>query len=406
MKITVISFVIENDKSCGNEKMRTVCRENSCTGCMACIGKCKKNAITIKDSMVAYNAVIDEDKCVNCGMCEKLCPNNQGAEKRKPIDWKEGWAPENIRGRASSGGAASAMMKYFVEDGGYVATCIFKQGEFVFEITNSVEELIDFAGSKYVKSNPIGIYAKVIEKLKHGEKVLFIGLPCQVAAVKNSTAVLPSEMKDNLYTIDLICHGSPSPRILNMALEEKGIDIKKLNQIRFRNKTNFGLSSQDAGQVYKTLTPAGIQDMYTYAFLTSLDYTENCYSCQYATIERVADVTIGDSWGSDLPQKEQGRGVSLLLCQTDKGANLVKNSGMQLKEVDIDKAIDANHQLRHPSVAPDIREAFFAGLDKGFYKSLSNCAPKVYYKQKVKEILIKTKIIRGAKAIEYKISFR
>ena len=121
MKITVTNFVIENKKSCGYEKMRTVCRENSCTGCMACIGKCKKNAITIKDSMVAYNAVIDEDKCVNCGMCEKVCPNNQAAEKRKPIDWKEGWAPENIRGRASSGGAASAMMKYFVENGGYVA---------------------------------------------------------------------------------------------------------------------------------------------------------------------------------------------------------------------------------------------------------------------------------------------
>ena len=193
-----------------------------------------------------------------------------------------------------------------------------------------------------------------------------------MVAVKNSTAILPSEMGDNLYTVDLICHGSPSPRILNMALEEKGIDIKKLTQIRFRNKTDFGLSSQDAGHVYKTLTSAGVQDMYTYAFLTSLDYTENCYSCQYATIERVA-----------------GRGVSLLLCQTDKGAKLVKNSGMQLKEIDIDKAIDANHQLRHPSVAPDIREAFFSGLDKGFYKSLSKCAPKVYYKQKVKEILIK-----------------
>ena len=355
MKITVTSFAIENKKSCGYEKMRTVCRENSCTGCMACIGKCKKNAITIKDSMAAYNAVIDESKCVNCGMCEKVCPNNQGAEKRKPIDWKEGWAPENIRGRASS------------------------------------------AGSKYVKSNPIGIYAKVIEKLKHSEKVLFIGLPCQVAAVKNSTAILPLEMRGNLYTVDLICHGSPSPRILDMALEEKGIDIKKLTQIRFRNKTNFGLSSQDDGQVYKTLTPAGVQDMYTYAFLTSLDYTENCYSCQYATIERVADITIGDSWGSDLPQKEQGRGISLLLCQTDKGKTLVKNSGMQLKEVDIDKAIDANHQLRHPSVAPDTRETFFTGLNKGFYKSLSKCAPKVYYKQKIKEILIKTKIIGGGK---------
>lgn len=375
--------------------MRTVCRDNSCTGCMACIGKCKKNAITIKDSIVAYNAVIDEDKCVNCGMCEKVCPNNQAVEKRKPIDWKEGWASENIRECSSSGGAASAMMKYFVENGGYVAACLFKQGEFVFEITNHVEELINFAGSKYVKSNPIGIYAKVIEKLKSGNKVLFIGLPCQVAAVKNSIAMLPSEIKENLYTVDLICHGSPSPRILSMALEEKGIDIKKLTKIRFRNKTNFGLSSQDGGQGYKTLTPAGVQDMYTYAFLTSLDYTENCYSCQYATIERVADVTIGDSWGSDLPQQEQGKGVSLLLCQTDKGVNLVKNSGILLKKVDIDKAIEANHQLRHPSVAPNIREVFFAGLDKGFYKSVSRCAPKVYYKQKTKEILIRLKVIQG-----------
>ena len=387
--------------------MRTVCRENSCTGCMACIGKCKKNAIAIKDSMVAYNAVIDEDKCVNWGMCEKVCPNNQAVEKRKPIDWKEGWAPENIRGCASSGGAASAMMKYFVENGGYVAANLFKQGEFVFEITNRAGELINFAGSKYVKSNPLGIYAKVIKKLKSGGKVLFIGLPCQVAAVKNSIAILPTEIRDNLYTVDLICHGSPSPRVLNMALEEKGIDIKKLTKIRFRNKTNFGLSSQDGGQGYKTLTPEGVQDMYTYAFLTSLDYTENCYSCQYATIERVSDVTIGDSWGSDLPQEEQGKGISLLLCQTDKGKELVKNSGMQLKEVDVDKAIEANHQLRHPSIAPDTREAFFASLDKGFYKSISKCAPKVYYKQKAKEILIKLKIIRGgAKPIEYKISFR
>lgn len=400
MRTTVTGFVIENKKSSGYGKMRTVCRENSCTGCMACIGKCKKNAITIKDSIATYNAVIDEDRCINCSMCEKVCPNNQAIEKRKPIDWKEGWAPENIRGYASSGGAASAMMKYFVENGGYVATCLFKQGEFVFEITNRVEKLINFAGSKYVKSNPIGIYAKVIEKLKSGEKVLFIGLPCQVAAVKNSIAILPTEIRDQLYTVDLICHGTPSPRVLNMALAEKGIDIKKLTKIRFRNKTNFGLSSQDGGQGYKTLTPAGVQDMYTYAFLTSLDYTENCYSCQYATTERVADVTIGDSWGSDLPQQEQGKGISLLLCQTDKGVNLVKNSGMLLKEADIDKAIEANHQLRHPSVAPNAREVFFSRLDKGFYKSVSKCAPKVYYKQKAKEILIKLKIIRGGGKID------
>lgn len=387
--------------------MKTVCRENSCTGCMACIGKCTKNAISIKDSLVAYNAVIDENRCVNCGMCEKVCPNNQIVKKFKPIAWQEGWATEKIRDDASSGGAASSLMKYFVENGGYVATCLFRQGEFVFEITNKLEELINFSGSKYVKSNPLGIYAKVIEKLKNGDKVLFIGLPCQVAAMKNSTAILPNASKEHLYTVDLICHGSPSPRILNMALEEKGVDIKKLSKIRFRNKTKFGLSSQYIGQAYKTLTPKGTQDMYTYAFLKSLDYTENCYSCQYATIERVADVTIGDSWGSDLSDDEKRNGISLLLCQTQKGLDIVENSGMQLKEVDLTKAVEANHQLRHPSIAPETRKIFFANLDKGFYKAISKCSPKAYYKLKLKEILIKLKVIRGgAKMIEYKISFR
>ena len=386
--------------------MKTVCRENSCTGCMACVGKCMKNAITIEDNMVAYNAVIDENKCVNCGMCEKVCPNNQLVEKHKPITWQEGWASEDIRGYASSGGAASAMMKNFVENGGYVAACCFKHGEFIFEITNRLENLADFAGSKYVKSNPEGIYTKVIEKLKNGDKVLFVGLPCQVAAIKNSIVILPADKRENLYTVDLICHGSPSPRILAMALEEKGVDIRKLTKIRFRSKTKFGLSSQYNGQAYKTLTPKGIQDMYTYAFLKSLDYTENCYSCQYATIERVADITIGDSWGSDLSLDEKRKGVSLLLCQTNKGVDIVNNSGMQLKEVDIDKAIEANHQLKHPSIAPDMRKIFFANLDKGFYRAVSKCVPKLYYKLKLKEILIKLKIIRGGtKLIEYKISY-
>ena len=387
--------------------MRTVCKKNSCTGCMACVGKSKKEAISIQDNLSAYNAVIDESKCVSCGACERICPNNCKANMNEPIYWKEGWSSDDVRTKASSGGAASAMMEYFVSDGGYVAACLFRNGEFLFDITDKKEELIHFAGSKYVKSNPIGIYDKVIRKLKVGNKVLFIGLPCQVAAIKNYTMTIPANISENLYTVDLICHGSPSPKILNLALREKGVDIKQLSEIRFRNKTHFGLSSQDRDNEYKTITPTGVQDMYTYAFLKSLDYTENCYSCQYATLGRVSDVTIGDSWGSDQPDSEQGKGISLILCQTDKGVTLIQNSGMKLEEVDVEKAIEANHQLRHPSIAPETRGSFFENLDKGFYKAVLKCAPKVYYKQKLKECLIKLKIIRGgANRIEYKISFR
>lgn len=375
--------------------MRTVCKQDLCTGCMACVGKCKKEAISIQDNVSAYNAVIDESKCVSCGACERVCPNNHKVNLNEPIYWKEGWAPDNIRSKASSGGAASAMMEYFVNDGGYVAACLFSNGEFVFDITNKKEELVHFVGSKYVKSNPVGIYDKVIEKLKNGNSVLFIGLPCQVAAVKNYMLAMPDNIRENLYTVDLICHGSPSPKILKFALYEKGIDILQLKEIRFRNKTNFGLSSRDEDGEYKTIVPAGVQDMYTHAFLTSLDYTENCYSCRYATWGRVSDVTLGDSWGSNQIDREQEKGISLVLCQTTKGVTLIQNSGIKLEEVDIEKALEANHQLRHPSIAPETREMFFANLSKGFYKAISKSAPKVYYKQKLKESLIKFKIIRG-----------
>ena len=374
--------------------MKTVCRENSCTGCMACIGKCTKNAISIKDSLVAYNAVIDENRCVNCGMCEKVCPNNQIVKKFKPIAWQEGWATEKIRDDASSGGAASSLMKYFVENGGYVATCLFRQGEFVFEITNKLEELINFSGSKYVKSNPLGIYAKVIEKLKNGDKVLFIGLPCQVAAMKNSTAILPNASKEHLYTVDLICHGSPSPRILNMALEEKGVDIKKLSKIRFRNKTKFGLSSQHIGQAYKTLTPKGTQDMYTYAFLKSIDYTENCYYCRYASQSRVSDISLGDSWGSELSEEEKKKGISLVLCQTKKGEELLKKSNLELFDADITRAIQLNHQLEFPSKIPSSRPFFFENLEKGFDFTMKKILPKEHLKNEIKTILSKIGIRR------------
>ena len=387
--------------------MRTVCKQNSCTGCMACVGKCKKEAISIQDNLLAYNAVIDEGKCVGCGACERVCPNNHKVNLIEPICWKEGWASDDVRMKASSGGAASAMMECFVDDRGYVAACLFRNGEFIFDITNKKDELVRFAGSKYVKSNPVGIYNKVIEKLKNGKKVLFIGLPCQVAAIKNYTKTIPTNISENLYTVDLICHGSPSPKILTLALHEKGVDIKLLKEIRFRNKTNFGLSSQNRNGEYKTITPNGVHDMYTYAFLTSLDYTENCYYCQYATLGRVSDVTIGDSWGSNQPDSEQGKGISLILCQTNKGMELIEKSGLRLEEVDVEKAIEANHQLRHPSIAPKTRGIFFENLSKGFYKAVSKSVPKVYYKQKLKENLIKLKIIRGgAKKIEYKISFR
>lgn len=366
--------------------MKTVCTLDMCNACMACSDKCPKQAIFIKDSIHAFNAVIDEKLCIHCGLCEKICPQINKVPLKMPISWYEGWADERIRINSSSGGAASAIIETFIKQGGWVASCIFKDGNFVFEITDDLYKANKFAGSKYVKSSPKGIYEAINKKLEDGNKCLFIGLPCQVAALTNYV-----NHHRNLFTIDLICHGSPSPQILNTFLQEKKINIGSVKNISFRSKTCFEIMSNR-----ERIVPPGVKDMYTYAFLASIDYTDNCYSCRYATLGRVADITLGDSWGSEVELKEQKKGISLILCQTEKGEKLISDSCLVLKDVDLGKAMEANHQLAHPSIMPKERKIFFKYFKtKGFKWSMSRCCPKIYYKQKIKEILIKMKILRG-----------
>lgn len=386
--------------------METVCKINQCTGCMACIESCSKDAIQIKDSIDSYNAIIDKDLCIKCGLCHKTCPNNRPVSKRKPIEWYEGWACDNIRASSSSGGVASAIMEHFIEQGGFVSSCLFENGHFCFDITNDKERARKFAGSKYVKSNPIGVYKKIRSLLYRNEKVLFLGLPCQVAGLKN---YLNSKEHNNLYTIDLICHGSPSPQILSKFLEDNNIDINQIKDIRFRRKTAFKVSTEHSRDGYTDISPAGVQDMYTYAFLNALDYTENCYSCDYATLERTSDITLGDSWSSELVEEEKNKGISLILCQTEKGIQLVKVAGLVLHNVELEKAVEANHQLRHPSIMPAERKRFLCNISHGFNRAFAMSVPKMYFKKRIKTMLINAKILRGGaqkEVIEYVLRYK
>lgn len=152
----------------------------------ACLNVCPKKAIEIRECVEAYNAVIDKEKCIDCNVCYEVCPNNASNILMPPIFWKQDWSNDHsTRIGASSGGAASSLIKAFIDDDEYVASCVFENGAFGFEMTNDHEVARRFAGSKYVKSDPGEIYSAIREKLKEGKAVLFIGLPCQVAALKN-----------------------------------------------------------------------------------------------------------------------------------------------------------------------------------------------------------------------------
>ena len=370
--------------------MKTVCEPNKCAGCMACIDICSQKAITIRDSLSSYNAVINEKKCVNCQVCYKVCPQNSGSQQLEPIKWYQGWAKdEYIRSNCSSGGFATAISLAFIKTGGCVYSCCFENGEFRFKKAVKESEVKHFAGSKYVKSNPSGCYRAIRDDLKNGERVLFIGLPCQVAAIKNFVG---GKLNANLYTADLICHGTPSPNVLNIFLEQYGKNLKSFESILFRVKAKMQIHGDSEGIVAK-----GVSDRYTIAFLNSLTYTENCYECHYAQRKRVSDITLGDSWGSELPLENQKNGLSLALCQTAKGVELLKTAEVVLITVDLEKAIQSNHQLEHPSIKPIMRHKFFVDIKNGkcFNSCVFRCFPKQCIKQNVKEALIRLKIIRG-----------
>lgn len=358
---------------------------DSCTGCMACCNVCPRNAITIEDRIESYNAEINLDVCIKCGLCEKVCPNIEERNLSKPIFWKQGWAEDDIRRSSSSGGAASALIREFISSGGYVASCLFENGEFVFSVTNDIEKAKKFAGSKYVKSNPRGIYKEIKQLLKQGQKVLFIGLPCQSAAAQNICG-----KHENLYTVDLICHGTPSPKLLRQFITERGICWENISDIKFRENEYFGLESNGV-----RLTPYRVLDSYLQLFLDSVDYTENCYSCRYATLERVSDITLGDAWGQ-LSNTIPG-GVSLILCQTKKGVELIQRTGMYLVDVDLDKAVKANHQLEHPSSKHSGRKKFFNELRMGHSIKYATFVimPKESLKQSIKYLLTKLHLLKA-----------
>lgn len=364
--------------------MKTVCELNMCNGCMACVEKCHRNAITIKDDLKYYNALVDTKKCVDCGLCTKVCPRENDNDMSKPKWWYQGWADSEIREHASSGGAASAIIRAFIKHGGYVASCLFDSGKFVFEVTNEMAVARKFAGSKYVKSNPEKIYGKIQSLLKANQKVLFIGLPCQVAAVNQFI-----KDKTNLVTADLICHGTPSPYLLKKCLQEYGHDINTLTDINFRIKSLYELNRDG-----KPIAAFHTMDNYLIAFLHSYDYTENCYSCKFATLDRVSDITLGDSWGTEL-SGEVKNGVSLILCQSEKGKELIESAGLNLLDVDINNAISHNEQLNKPSKCSKSRDQFFENYNRynNFGKALVKTAPGIVAKEKVKSIV--KYIVRG-----------
>lgn len=358
--------------------VNTVCEINHCTGCNACVNKCPKSAIIIKDDVFTLNACIDLEKCIGCGICIKTCPNINDVNLNLPLKVLQGWAlSENVRNESSSGGFASTAILKCIEDGYSVFSCCFVGNELVYDKVKDANDLARFKGSKYLKSDTKKIYISIKNELKKGKKVLFIGLPCHVAGLY---AFLDKKYTENLISIDLICHGTPSQKLFRKMLSENGFNSSVSCDFTFRKHADFSTSFDNRNGFFYWSIP----------FLKGQTYTENCYSCKYARIERVSDITIGDAWGSDFGSAELMKGLSLVLINSLKGQKLAYSLKFHFTPIDEKIAINSNGQLDHPSEKPDNREPFINHyrITNNYFQSI-----KITNKKGVLLAMVKNSII-------------
>lgn len=335
---------------------------------------CPKECITYcKDQMDNIYPVINEEKCIGCNLCKRVCPNNFAVEKKEPVICYAAWSNDpNERLTSASGGIATEFYKYMVERVKGAAAGVYLDDDFYakYKVVNRVEGLKQFKNSKYVFSYMNDTYQSILEVLKQNKEVLFIGLPCQNAALINFLKIY-NVNKNNLLTVDLICHGVASDKYLQNHIRNIETKTKKkAYELLFRDPEFltenyvFSLSSNTGEKFYKKRVYQ--DDVYSLAYHKALSYRENCYQCNYACAARCSDITIGDFSG--LGKIEEcpfdNRNVSCLLVNTEKGRKyvetLLKDGRIIAHERPLKEALGFEKQLQRPSDKHRRREVFEA----------------------------------------------
>lgn len=360
-----------------------ICPPIYCTDCTACSSICAYNAIRINTDPLGFRyPKKDLSKCVNCGLCEKVCHNNHRPALHDSVSASVATAVSPSECLSStSGGVASVLSRKVISCGGVVYGCTAEKATHIRHVRiDKIEDVHLLKGSKYLLSDMEGIMPQIKEDIKKGLRVLFIGTPCQVAGVR---AFLGREY-ENLLTVDFVCHGVPSQQLFNdiISKEYPSFESEALS-VQFRTKDEAGksrygvsLSDVDGTVRYAEQYPTS---RYIAGFLGGMYYRENCYHCCYAQPQRVSDITLGDYWDIDgcyaSKMDIEDRGFSMVTVNTTAGAEAYLSIGDWIisRRIEQQELISRNGQLSHPMGAHPAKYDFaITYLNDGYTEKASS----------------------------------
>jgi len=350
----------------------------TCTGCSACYSSCPKNAISLVPNKEGFlYPQIDSLKCIQCGLCEKVCPalNIQQGKNQNPKAFAVINNDEKIRMESSSGGVFTAVAKKIIEENGIVFGVKLEASQkVVFSFTGNEEELSEFRGSKYVQAQVGNAFKECKKFLIENKKVLFTGTPCQIEGLK----LFLGKEYENLLTLDIICHGVPSPLVWKKYTEfrEKKF-ASRIVKTAFRRKNDgwkqYSLSFTFAND--SEYCASLKKDQYLKIFLSDCALRESCYACPSKKLTRVSDITIADFWGvkNEYPEFDDDKGTSLVIVHSTKGEGILSDfENCRVKEVSFDNGLKYNPAMVKSCTRPKERDCFFSELEnKSFGKVLN-----------------------------------
>lgn len=391
-----------------------------CTGCASCFNICPQSAITMRDDKEGFlQPFIDSDKCVECQLCRKKCPviNPFIMEEKERLVYAV--ISKKDRSISSSGGAFSFFARWVLDQGGIVYGATMSGGKNVKHVKiDKVEDLHQLRGSKYVQSKIGYTYRDAKKHLLQNEKVLFTGTPCQIAGLYS---YLGKKYDGLLLTLDLVCHGVPSPLSFEsylLKLEKEHPKYGKIQDFSFRKLDSWShlTTAKFENTKWKMLNES--DNVYMASFFHGWTFRECCFRCQYANLYRMGNCTIADFWGIGkygIPYKKNvSSGVSLVI---DNSGVLKKNLSIlqeyaYIEQRTINEALHENLNLKAPFLREPQRDSALNDLIDPNY-SLKMYARKYgllpvknlrYYIQKiVKNLVYSLGLYNICKTIMYKI---